>query len=258
MAERGEILQLCSNRRELPALDTGEPRALPAQNPNAVKFGHWGRGIIMRALIGLCLTMLIAGSAWATGGTKTASPASATDAAIQKAVQAEGVGDYAMAFSILEPLAKAGNAQAKDVIWWMYYHGRGGPQDNVQALEWYRKVAGLGFADAQLKLGVMYVTGQGVPQDYIQAFDWLNKAASQGLAYAQLDLAKMYHNGQGVPQDYVQAAKWLIVAKAGGSTEAGKGLSWLEQQMTASQIAEAQRLASEWWASHHEQPQQQK
>jgi TPR repeat protein len=63
----------------------------------------------------------------------------------------------------------------------------------------------------------------------------------------------MYDLGRGVLQDYVQAAKWLILAKVGGGKNANKALSFLEQKMTPTELAEAQRLANQWRKAHHKQ-----
>jgi hypothetical protein len=43
----------------------------------------------------------------------------------------------------------------------MYANGHGTPQDEAQALIWFRKAADQGNADAQNGLGVMYSTGHG-------------------------------------------------------------------------------------------------
>ena len=96
----------------------------------------------------------------------------------------------------------------------------------------------------------MYENGRGVPQDYVQAVAWYRKAADQGFADAQNDLGAMYDNGLGVPQDYVQAHLWFILAAAQGDTDAGKGRDETAKLMTPQQIADAQRLASEWLAAH--------
>jgi TPR repeat protein len=45
-----------------------------------------------------------------------------------------------------------------------------------------------GDASAQFKLGEMYDNGQGVPQDDKQAMHWYRKAADQGDAIAQINV----------------------------------------------------------------------
>jgi hypothetical protein len=57
-------------------------------------------------------------------------------------------------------------------------------------------------------------------------------------------------NGHGVPQDYVRAHMWFNIA-AGASDASVRDLSvkWRDlvaTRMTPAQIAEAQRIASEW------------
>ena len=62
----------------------------------------------------------------------------------------------------------------------MYGGGKGIPEDQVEAVKWYRKAAEKGLADAQDTLGLKYATGSGVPLDFVQAYAWLNIAAAQG------------------------------------------------------------------------------
>ena len=103
---------------------------------------------------------------------------------------------------------------------------------------------------AQFNLGILYDNGQGVPQDYAEAMKWYRKAAEQGNAAARFNLGAMYSNGQGVPQDYVHSHMWYNLAAAGGDADAVKKRDTVSTYMTADQIAEAQRLASEWMAAH--------
>ena len=88
--------------------------------------------------------------------------------------------------------------------------------------------------------------GCGVPQDDVQAVKWYRLAADQGDADAQSNLGLMYANGRGVPQDHVQAHKWFDLAGAGGDEDGRKNRDRLATRMTLAQIAEAQRLAREW------------
>ena len=80
-----------------------------------------------------------------------------------------------------------------------------------------RKHADQGFAEAQFSLGFMYENGQGVPQDDAQAVSWYRKAADQGLANALYNLGFMYSIGFGVPQDHAQAASWFRRARGGAA-----------------------------------------
>jgi uncharacterized protein len=82
---------------------------------------------------------------------------------------------------------------------------------------------------------------------------WYRLAADEGNSVAQCVLGLLYAAGRGAPQDNVIADMWLNVA--GGAVydydyEKSENLyqdkKFIEQRMTAAQIAEAQKLAREW------------
>ena len=54
------------------------------------------------------------------------------------------------------------------------------PQDEAEAVYWYRLAADQGLAGAQFNLGVMYSEGQGVPQNDAEAVRWHRLAAQAG------------------------------------------------------------------------------
>jgi hypothetical protein len=103
----------------------------------------------------------------------------------------------------------------------MYLNGQGVPQNRQEAVAWFRKAADQGNAEAQTHLGFMYERGEDVSQDYVTAHMWFNLAAAQGEA-AQDEEAKLFHN------------------------EAVENRDSLAANMTPAQIAEAQKMASEW------------
>ncbi len=173
-------------------------------------------------------------------------------------------GDYATAIRLLRPLADKGNAWAQILLGDLSDKGQGVPQDYAKAAMWYRKAAEKGNADAQIRLAEMYYFGRGVPdapQDYAKAAMWYRKAADKGNADAQIRLGEMYKNGKGVPQDFVQAHMWFNLAastpcvSANGVVDpfcdvsgarAASSREEVATKMTPAQIAEAQRMASEW------------
>ena len=55
-----------------------------------------------------------------------------------------------------------------------------------------------GHAGAQYNLGLRYATGRGVPEDDAEAVRWYRMAAEQGHAGAQYALGFMYATGRGV------------------------------------------------------------
>ncbi len=132
--------------------------------------------------------------------------------------------------------------------------GEGVPQDNVEALSWFRRAAEQGKAGAQYNLGVMYASGEDVPQDYVEALAWYRRAAEQGHASAQFGLGVMYATGEGVPQDNVEAHMWLNLAASRSSGEQRERTvttrDAVAERMTPADLGEAQRRAREWYAAH--------
>jgi TPR repeat protein len=114
-----------------------------------------------------------------------------------------------------------------------------------------KALAEQGDAQAQFNLGVAYATGKGLTQNYHEALKWYRLSAAQGNPWAQSNLGGMYRTGIGVPQDYMQAMMWYLIAKASGETNADQDLHQLASVSSPAEIAEAQRMAQEWWAAHH-------
>ena len=108
---------------------------------------------------------------------------------------------YDMALDLYEKSAAQGYASGQNALGNMYYTGDGVPQDDKEAVKWFRLAAEQGYAYGQFMLGGMYFTGNGVPHDYKEAVKWFRLAAEQGNAYGQDSLGEMYRDGSGVPQD---------------------------------------------------------
>jgi len=70
--------------------------------------------------------------------------------------------------------------------------------------------------------------------------------ARTGRAEALYNLGLAYSTGQGVTQDYVAAHKWFNLAAMRGVNEAKGWRNQIAEEMNASQIAQAQKLAREW------------
>ena len=92
-------------------------------------------------------------------------------------------------------LAEQGDAIAQYNLGFMSASGRGVPEDDVEAVRWYRLAADQGYAIAQYNLGLMYYNGDGVPEDDVEGVRWVRLAAEQGLAPAQYGLGFMYESG---------------------------------------------------------------
>lgn len=189
--------------------------------------------------------------------------------------------DYAEAVRWYRRAGDNGDAAGQAKLGFIYSTGQGAPQSHAEAAKWYRLAADQGNTSAQFNLGIIYYTGQGVPQNHAEAAKWYRFAADQGHAGAQFNLAALYSAGHGVPQNYAEAAKWSRLAADQGNADAlfnlgvmyehGLGVPqnfvwahmWFNlagrkipdsqrfrdlvaSRMTIGQVAEAQRLASEW------------
>lgn len=67
---------------------------------------------------------------------------------------------------------------------------------------------------------------------------------------ALLELGLMYCTGREVPLDLIQAHKWFNLAAQRGNAEARRYRTELSVEMSKADIAEAQRQARAWLASH--------
>jgi len=155
----------------------------------------------------------------------------------------------------LRAAANAGDAGAQFILGNTYLTGQGVPQDDVEAVRWYRLAAEQGQAAAQSSLGAMYANGRGgVPQDDVEAVRWIRQAAEQGYALAQWSLGLMYATAQGVPKDDAEAYKWLNLATtyadASNREEFGEMRDTLAELLTPEQRADAQRRAREFFEAH--------
>ena len=154
--------------------------------------------------------------------------------------------DTARAVEWLQKAAAQGNRSAQGLLSFAYSRGEGVPKDATKAFEWAQKAAEQGHASDQIDLGDMYYNGEGVPKDASKALEWYQKAAEQGDAKAQGKLGVMYFTGAGIPKDNVLAYAWLNVVASHGNENVAKMRAIVERSMTHAEIAEAQRLSSNW------------
>ncbi len=94
-------------------------------------------------------------------------------------------------------------------------------------MQWVVFRAKQGVPSAQYQLGLSYKEGEGVPQDDEQAVSWFRKAAEQGYAPGQNYLGILYEKGRGVPKDDTQAAAWYRKAATQGHKVAQERLEYL-------------------------------
>ncbi|MBK8182595.1 MAG: sel1 repeat family protein [Candidatus Competibacteraceae bacterium] len=127
------------------------------------------------------------------GGLLSTAPAWAADSDWERAKSAHERGDYTAELGIVRPLAEKGYPFAQFNLGVLYDEGKGVPEDNAKAMEWYRKAAEVGYSKAQINLGIMYEQGEGVAADLVEAYFWYALADFQGDSLApegKRDIAK--------------------------------------------------------------------
>lgn len=84
----------------------------------------------------------------------------------------------------------------------------------------------------------------------METLESVELAAEGDTCDALYDLGLIYSTGRGVEVDLVTAHKWFNLAAVRGSEPARHSRAELALEMDATQVAEAQRQAREWLASH--------
>lgn len=167
-------------------------------------------------------------------------------ASFKQAKKYYAAAEYSAAITELQPLAKAGNADANNLLGEMYLQGVGVSTDVALAKTYFEAGARVGHlaalanlgvildneyklelvtleplaqagnAQAQNRLGRMYEFGQGHSINPKAAYTWYKKAADQGHMDGRMNLARAHNFGLGTEQDFVKAeAGYLANAKAG-------------------------------------------
>ena len=164
----------------------------------------------------------------------------------RKSAPGDAVSDHSIETETLLANAERGSAEDQYELGLRYERGAGVPQSYVEAVRWYRLAAMQGSRDGEYKLCEMSERGQGLPQDYQEALHWCGLAADQGHGRAMFILGRLYHTAHGVPHDLVRAHMWYNLATAHGYEDGKKWRDRLDEEMSASEVAEAQKLAREW------------
>jgi uncharacterized protein len=162
------------------------------------------------------------------------------------ALKAYNRGDHATAMRIYRPLAEKNQSLAEYIIGLMYANGQGVAENYGEALKWLKKAGEHGEAKAQFSVGVIYFKGLGVPQNHAEASKWYRRSADQGNATAQYNLGAMYAKGETMAQDSVTAYMFYTLAAKLGIKAAETAKEQLARSMSATQVAEAEKRASEW------------
>lgn len=148
-------------------------------------------------------------------------------------------------FGTVKSMADKGDVNAQLILGNMHLAGQGTPKNSAEAVKWFRKAADLNNARAQSALGKLYAKGEGVGKDAAAAAKWLTAAAEQGQTDAQAQLGLVLRDSGLGNKNWVEAYKWLNLAASSGDNAAERARDILANSMSSQQIAEAQRLSSE-------------
>ncbi len=145
----------------------------------------------------------------------------------------------------LQEKALQGDAQAAFELGEMHASGVGLPQNNTEAVRWYRIAAEKGNSKAQSLIGTAYHRGIGLAVDDVQATQWLSKAADQMDPLAQFQLGEGFESGWVGQKDNAEAYKWYLLSASQGYTKANKKVTAIENTLTKDQRVDGQTRAIE-------------
>ncbi len=112
-------------------------------------------------------------------------------AAQPSAYSAYKAGNFAEAFSIWNPLAKQGDANAQNNLAMLYVNGRGVEKNSGEAVRWLQKSVDQGNASAQVNLGTLYATGDGVDKNIFTAYQLWSDVTLHNNPIAQANLDQL-------------------------------------------------------------------
>jgi TPR repeat protein len=153
-----------------------------------------------------------------------ASAGAASDHSTRVAVELIGQARHADAARILEPLAKAGDAEALYHLGLLNYAGKGVPENERKAVDLLKSSAEKGNVNAMYQLGNAFTFGNETPRLVadadIEAAQWYYKAAKLGNADAQYSLGLLFMAGKGLEKNQKEATYWMQEAAKNGHKDA--------------------------------------
>ena len=148
----------------------------------------------------------------------------ADGAAIDKALDLIRQSRHGEAARILEPLAKAGDAEALYRLGLMHYAGKGVPENERRAVELLKDSAERGNVNAMYQLGNAFTFGNETPRmvadSDVEAAQWYYRAAKLGNADAQYSLGLLFMAGKGLEKNTKEATYWMQEAAKRGHKDA--------------------------------------
>lgn len=168
--------------------------------------------------------------------------------------------DEAKALEWIQKAAAQGYADAQFTLSFAYQEGgflgltilhtfSGAMPNMAKRADLLQKAAAQGHDEALLYLSFAYAKGEGVPKNAAKSVELMEKSAAQGNIWAQGEIGRWYLEGErGVSLDLVRGYAWHILRASSDSADGvyRKSLVITERRLTPAQIAEGQRMASNW------------
>ncbi len=159
--------------------------------------------------------------------------------------------DVPKAASLLQKAAAQGRTDAMMMLGFLFADGEGVPVDIAKAESLWTSAAEKGGDEYAYILGWIYAQGTTVASSSARAVQWWKLAAANGHSRAQQMLGMNYGNGEGVPQDSVLAHAWFNLAASDNKYEEAAASAVVnreiaERRMSSAEVAEAQRISSNW------------
>ena len=114
---------------------------------------------------------------------------------------------YRLAREVLREQSESGEAEAAASLAQYLYLGRGGAEDEIEALHWALVAARSGRKDAQELAGKLYCRSKTVPKNYAEAVYWFRRASDQGDQQSKAYLVLLHDAGLGNPENYKKEAE---------------------------------------------------
>lgn len=119
-----------------------------------------------------------------------------------------------------------------------------------EALVWLSKADAAGDLEATRMLGDYYYSPYNAKRDMNKAFGYFARAAEGGNTDAQRSYSYCFFSGRGTAKDGAEAYKWVVIAHKSGDKDAQPAINFLKPKLTAAEVAEGEKRADAWLASH--------
>ena len=144
------------------------------------------------------------------------------------AAAAYGQQDYVAALRLCRPLAEQGDAKAQSDLGFMYAKGQGVPQDDAEAVRWYRKAAEQGTPARRPTSAGCTTTAKACRRTTPRPLNWYPQGRRPGeRRRAGQPRLRCTTTAKAWRKDDAQAVTWYRKAAEQGDADAQCNLGWM-------------------------------